>query len=218
MKKTLIALFMFGSAAAMNLPNIPKLNNLEKNSHCWIANYKLFDIRPIFLEHISEFSPEGKEFVNNITELKLEECKNSAEQYFLRRDTEEAEKCMELLALAAGWPGSRFGRQKNLTKQIVALYQADKVTQDSIIYKEFCGDVMYKGMYRTFRKEDGTLVSGDEFNTHKAEFFRWYAQEMYSSTQSKSFSDRNLHDFVSYSTSPEYYPYNVWKNWRKLRR
>ncbi|MDR2067807.1 MAG: hypothetical protein LBP41_02345 [Holosporaceae bacterium] len=214
MKKILIVLFVLGNVMAMMPPDIPKLNDLENINHR-LDDTELFDIRPIYNEHISRFGPEGKEFVNNITELKLKECKNLAESHFQRRDTEEAKKCMELLAVTAGW--SRFMGNENLMEQIIALY-SEEVTRKSIQYYEFIGDVMYMGLYKTLRKEDGTTVYADEIESDMAEFFKEMASYMYRRVEWSLDDRKGLNKcFVYYSTRPEYYPDDVWPNWHALQ-
>jgi hypothetical protein len=101
-KKVLVFLFAFSSAAAMELQDIPRLNNLGDLNHR-LDDTELFDIHPTYNEYLAQLTPIGGAFVNNVTELKLRECKDLAELHFQKRDTEEAQKCMELLALAAGW-------------------------------------------------------------------------------------------------------------------
>jgi hypothetical protein len=214
MKKLMIFLLVFGSAAAMEQTNIPKFSGFGNVRHSWIDNFKLFDIAPVFNEHLSKLTPVGRIFVNNITELKLKSCKDLAEVHFRRQDTEEAQKCMELLAMTVGWRKSRGGNHP-LLEQIVSMYSADEVTRNSIRHKEFIGDVMYMAMYKTLRKEDGSPVDEDEFDEDRAEFFRYMANEMYGSVDGKSFADRKGLDnaFVNYSESPKYYPNDVWRNW-----
>jgi hypothetical protein len=213
--KSLAVIFAiaFSGITAMELPDVPRLD-IEKDNAAWLADFKLFDISPIFNEHISNLSSAGVDFVNNVIELNLKKCKETAlEKSFQSQSTEEARKCMELLSVVAGWP--RFDEEENLTDQIVSLYDMEKVIQAGIKYKEFVADVLYMGFYRTFRKNDGTPV--DKFDDGKAEFFRYVSDDMYESIQEKSFNDRlGLEKYlVRYSTSPEYYPYDVWDNWYK---
>jgi hypothetical protein len=156
----------------------------------------------------------GIDFVNNIVKLNLEKCRAMAvEQCFQSQNTEEARKCMELLSVVAGW--LRFRGKKNITKQIASLYDRKKVMRSGIKHKEFVADVLYMGFYSAFRKIDGSPV--DEFDKGHAEFFRYVSKSIYESIQEKSFDNRlGLEEqLVLYSTSPEYYPYNVWPNWYK---
>ena len=116
--------------------------------------------------------------------------------------------------MVAAWPESEGNY--DLTKQIVALYKEEDVTLNSIQHKEFVADVMYTGLYRSFRKMDGSFIISD-FNEDKAEFFRWMANEMYGAIPQNSFEDRKgLEEWiVLYSEGPGYYPYNIWPNWWK---
>jgi hypothetical protein len=203
----------FGSVTAMEQPNIPHFD-IKKAESDWLADFKLFNISPIFNEHISNLSPVGSVFVNNVIRLNLKKCKETAvEQSFQSQSTEEAKKCMELLSVVAGWP--RFGGEGSLTEQIVSMYDSGNVTRAKIEYKEFVADVLYMGFYSTFRKIDGTPV--DKFDVHKAEFFRLVSNNMYKSIGQKTFENRLglTGHLVFYSTSPEYLPYDVWDNWSK---
>jgi hypothetical protein len=199
--------------------DVPLLN-LEDAFGAWIKDIMSFDISPIFNEHIANFSPVAKSFVDGIIQLDIEKCAELAKSHFQSRATEEAVKCMELLAVVAGWPAFSGGWE--LIKQIKGMYNKKEVTIGSIKYKEFVGDVMYMGLYTNAVKvnNEGEVPKWEE-NVDKdveAEFFRWLAYEMYERIPGKLSS---LYeggewlgiDTVSYSTTPEYYPSDVWKKW-----
>lgn len=207
--KSLAIIFVvaFSCVTAMKQPNVPSFD-IEKAKSSWLAGFKLFDIRPVFNEHISNLSSAGVDFVNDILELNLEKCgKTAVEQRFQSQSTEEARKCMELLSVVVGWP-----RKESVIEQIVSLYDK-KVTLKGIMYKEFVADILYMGFYSTFRKIDGSPV--DEFDVHKAEFFRLVSGDVCGSIKQETFRNRlGLEKYlVLYSTSPEYLPRDVWDNW-----
>jgi hypothetical protein len=221
MKNLAVILGMaFGSVVtAMEHQNTPYFDfdlHLEEKELSWLEACEPFDIRPVFNEHISNLTAVGADFVNNVVELNLEKCEATAiEQHFQSQSTEEARKCMELLSVVAGWPA--FCKEEDLTERIVSLYDREKVTRKGTKYKEFVGDVLYMGFYKTFRKIDGSPV--DKFDEHLSEFFRYVSENIYDGISGKSFDDRlGLRDcFVCllYSSAPEYTLSEVWPNWYK---
>jgi hypothetical protein len=192
---------------------VPRLQDFESARVNWIERFELFDITPVFKKHIADFSQTARDFVYNILQLNLQKCIGPAKLYFQNKDTEEAAKCMELLALVAGWPNFHGGSE--LIKQITKMYDKERITIGSITHKQFVGDALYTGFCMTFRSEDG--IQNQEFDEDNAEFFRWTSCEMYRKIPDGTRlieSRKGLGEPLAlYSASPEYYPYDVWGNW-----
>ncbi|GHT98806.1 hypothetical protein FACS1894126_4610 [Alphaproteobacteria bacterium] len=176
-----IAILMFGNVSTTIIVPPLKIDRIP-----WQDKVTLFDIVPVYEMRKAELkSPHAKEFVEHITNTEIEKGLNLAVKHFKSRDSVDAKKCMELLALVAGRPDSA------VTEKIQLLYNEYEVTLESIEYKEFCGDILYMGLYRTFkRKSDGT-VDIDAFSVTQADFFSTISWKMYSNVPGKTFEDRH---------------------------
>jgi hypothetical protein len=208
MKKTILAATMVavcGDILAMDIPPIDL-------SVPWQDREKFFDIAPVYEARMAELrNPNARAFVEHIANAEIEECTDLAEQYFQTRSDEDSKKCMELLALTAGWPSRRGLRE--VTRRIRRMCNEEEIALKNFEYREFCGDILYMGLHRTFKKNADGAVDLKMFKIDKAEFFRELSNMMYSSVPGKTFADRKHKCYIRYSTTPGWCPRVVWTNW-----
>jgi hypothetical protein len=207
-KKMILAATMLAACCDIFAMDIPQIDL----SVPWQDREKFFDIVPVYESRIAELQgPHAKAFVEHIVNAEIAECADLAELYFQTRNDEDSKKCMDLLMITGGWPF--YCGQDEATRKICGMYNADEVMSHNFEYGEFCGDVLYMGLYRTFkRKSDGT-VDLNAFDETKADFFRELSERMYDSAPNKNFDDRKHDFFVCYTEAPEWYPNVVWLHW-----